>query len=154
MGRVGTCSTAGRPRPVSTLSLSLIKELHAVITRNQLTYEARNLVDGSWWTCLNLSALGQTLRYIVAIQKVGGAELGVLAVTPYAEVVEDRYAAPNSSEREPDAPQEFRRAFEPTARDCTTLVHSNLPAERWDEIAELIDRTLTAGVMYFADQIG
>ncbi len=68
-------------------------------------------------------------------------------------MIDDRYA-PQNADRELEAPQEYRRAFEPTAADSVTLVHSNLPTERWGEIAELIDRTLAAGVRYFADEIG
>jgi hypothetical protein len=30
-----------------------------------------NLAGGSWWTRLHLSILGQTMRYVVAVQKVG-----------------------------------------------------------------------------------
>lgn len=126
--------------------------------RGQIVYVANridfyaNLADGSWWTCLHLNALGQALRYIVAIQKVGHADLGVLAVTPFAEVVDDR---PARSRKDPDSPPpEHRRAFEPTAADSVTLVHTNAAADRWPEIAELIDRTLAVGVRYFVDELG
>lgn len=124
----------------------------------QLVYVAKridfyaNLADGSWWTCLHLTALGQVLRYIVAIQKVGHTDLGVLAVTPFAEVVEDKPG--RRTERDPGSPPEHRRAFEPTAGDSVTLVHTNSPNDRWPEIAELIDRTLAVGVRYFLDELG
>lgn len=131
-------------------------ESNAQHWRGQLVYVAKridfyaNLAEGSWWTCLHLNALGQALRYIVAIQKVGHADLGVLAVTPFAEVVEEKA---KQRTRDPGGEPEHRRAFEPTAADSVTLVHKNTAADRWPEVAELIDRTLAVGVRYFVDEL-
>ena len=46
-----------------------------------------NLSGGAWWTRLQVRALGERLRYLAAVQKVGQADTGVLAVTVYAELV-------------------------------------------------------------------
>lgn len=46
-----------------------------------------NLSNGSWWTLLQLVVLGQTLRFVVVIQRVGHGESGVLAVTVFAEAL-------------------------------------------------------------------
>ncbi|HET8640736.1 MAG TPA: Fic family protein [Pseudonocardiaceae bacterium] len=120
-----------------------------VYTANLLDFFA-DLYDGSWWTALRASVMGQSLRYLVVIQKVGHGNLGVLAVTTFAEVLEDRV---DKSDDRPAAPREFRRAFEPTAKDSVTLVHTNSAQDRWPEIAELIDRTLSTALKYFVDQL-
>lgn len=118
--------------------------------RGQINFTAKrvdffaDLHDGSWWTSMRLNVLGQSLRYLVVVQKVGHGDLGVLAVTTFAEVVEDKG---------PPGLTEFRRAFEPTAKDSVTLVHTNTAGNRWPEIAELIDRTLSTALKYFVDQL-
>jgi hypothetical protein len=99
---------------------------------------------------LRLSVLGQSLRYLVIVQKVGHGDLGVLAVTTFAEVVEDKVE--NAEERS-SGPKEFRRAFESTTRDSVTLVYTNPAEDRWPEVAELIDRTLSTALKYFVDQL-
>jgi hypothetical protein len=118
--------------------------------RGQIVYTARcvgifaDLHDGSWWVSIRVEALTQVLRFLVVIQKVGRGNRGVSAVTTFAEVLD----------RETDAPPaEFRRAFEPTARDRVTLAHTNSAEERWPEVAELIDRTLSTALKYFVDQL-
>ncbi|HEX6076034.1 MAG TPA: hypothetical protein VFZ32_12320 [Micromonosporaceae bacterium] len=106
------------------------------------------LRDGCWWAYLRVSALGQSLRYLVFVQKVGRGDTGILAVTPFAEILDD---TPDNDRA--DATSGYRRAFVPTPRDSVTLVHSNTAEERWPEVAELIDRTLAAGLRYFVDQL-
>ncbi len=70
------------PRARYQVSHAAPGEPNARYWRGQLVYVVRrieffaNLTEGIWWTCLHLNASGQTLRYIVAIQKVGSAELG------------------------------------------------------------------------------
>lgn len=118
--------------------------------RGQIVYTARrvdffaDLSGGSWWTVMHVAALKQTLRFLVAIQKVGRGDPGVLAVTTFAEVVD------RQSDR---SPTEYRRAFEPTSRDSVTLVHTNSAGERRDEVVELIDRTLSTALKFFVDQL-
>jgi hypothetical protein len=121
--------------------------------RGQIVYTARkvdffaDLSVGTWWTALHLNALGQALRYLVFVQKVGRGDRGVLAVTTLAEVVErDRAAAA-------PGPPQYRRAFEPQARDSVTLVHTNSAQDRWPEVAELIDRTMSTALRFFVDEL-
>jgi Fic/DOC family len=101
-----------------------------------------NLADGSWWARLHLKVLGQQLRYVAAVQKVGRGETGVLAVTVFAESVppfEDR-----------DEPRPFPTPlFRSTSRDSVVLLRSDEPHARWPEVVELVDRTLTAAVAEF-----
>jgi fido (protein-threonine AMPylation protein) len=113
-----------------------------VFTARRVDFFA-DLGEGSWWSRLHVNALGQALRYLVIVQKVGRGGTGVLAVTAFAEVVD---------EVKTDA-TDFRRAFEPTPKDSVTLVYTNSPASRWPEVAELIDRPLSVGLRYFADQL-
>ncbi|HCT81838.1 MAG TPA: hypothetical protein DGT23_35720 [Micromonosporaceae bacterium] len=122
----------------------------AMYWRGQIVYTAKHvdffadLHNGSWWTSMYVNALSQTLRFLVIIQKVGHGDLGVLAVTTFAEVL-DRDQQPGSVE--------FRRAFEPTPKDSVTLVHTNSPDDRWQEVADLIDRTLSTALKFFVDQL-
>lgn len=124
--------------------------------RGQIVYTAQrvdffaDLHEGSWWTSLRLNARGQVLRYLAIIQKVGHGDLGVLAVTTFAEVVEDRT---EQDDERASGQREFRRAFEPTAKDSVTLVYTNTAESRWPEVAELIDRTLSTALKYFVDQL-
>jgi len=116
----------------------------------QIVYTARrvdffaDLSDGSWWTVIHVTALNQVLRFLVVIQKVGRGDVGVLAVTTFGEVID------RQSDR---SPIEYWRAFEPTARDSVTLVHTNSAEERRQEVVELIDRTLSTALKYFVDQL-
>ncbi|MGH3765084.1 MAG: Fic family protein [Pseudonocardiaceae bacterium] len=106
-----------------------------------------NLSKGSWWTRLQLAVLGQTLRFVVVIQRVGHGESGVLAVTVFAESV-----APRTSDDD-DRPLPTP-LFRSTPADSVTLVFSDDPLQRWAEVGELIDRTLAAAVTTFAQQLG
>lgn len=122
-----------------------------VRTAESVGFFANVARDGSWWTCLYLNVLGEALRYLVFLQKVGRADLGVLAVTTFGEVIEDRSLRAESESSAAD--RQFRRTFESTPSDRATLVHQNTPEERWPDVRELIDRTLSASVGYFADQL-
>lgn len=101
-----------------------------------------NLSEGSWWVRLRLVILGQELRYVVAIQKVGRGETGVLAVTAFAEFVPSRSSY--DDERPPPTP-----LFTSRSGDSVTLVQSDDIAQRWDEVQAFIDRTLAASVADF-----
>ncbi len=106
-----------------------------------------NLTGGSWWSRLHLSVLGATLRYVVAVQKVGHGDTGVLAVTAFAESPPLRDG--DSDDRSVPTP-----LLRFTPNDSVTLVFSDEPDARWEEIATLIDRTLAAAVARFAQQLG
>ncbi len=105
-----------------------------------------NLTGGSWWSRLHLSVLGATLRYVVAVQKVGHGDTGVLAVTVFAESL-----PPRDENDERSLPTPLLRS---TPNDSVTLVFSDVPDARWDEIRVLVDRTLAAAVARFAQQLG
>jgi len=104
-----------------------------------------NLRDGSWWVNLRLNVLSQTLRYVVAIQRVGRGETGVLAITTFAESI-DRTGE-----------GEERRSttlLHPDPEDSVTLVYSDDAGARWGEVAELVDRTLAAAIAAFSNGLG
>jgi hypothetical protein len=104
-----------------------------------------NLTEGSWWVRLHLTIQGQTLRYIVAVQKVGHGETGVLAVTAFAE------SLVLQSPDERDAPEPLLD-LKPT--DSVTLVHVDNVDARWEEVHQLVDQTLSAAVSRFARGLG
>lgn len=106
-----------------------------------------NLSQGSWWARLRLKVMGPELRYVVAVQKVGHGESGVLAVTAFGELL-----PPRGDEHEPR--EGSRQLLEPSTRDSVTLIYTDSPASRWPEVAELIERTLAASVAAFAKELG
>src|SRR6266545_2714076 len=86
-----------------------------------------NLTDGAWWTRLHLTVLGQTMRYVVALQKVGNGVTGVLAVTVFSERL-----LPKSEADEVDAePSPIpERLLTLSSNDSVTLVHTDTVEER------------------------
>jgi hypothetical protein len=110
-----------------------------------------NLTGGSWWTRLHLTVLGQTMRYVAAVQKVGHGETGVLAVTVFAERLLPR-SEPDETDSEPAPIPEQLLTL--SSNDSVTLVHTDTAEERWQEIAELIDQTLAAAVDEFSRKLG
>ena len=104
-----------------------------------------NLREGSWWTQLRLSVFDQTLRYVVAVQKVGRGETGVLAVTAFAELAE--------SHAEAEAPRPTA-LLTPTPDDSATLVYSDSADARWPEVSDLVDRSLAAAIAGFSNRLG
>jgi Fic family protein len=106
-----------------------------------------NLGKGSWWARLHLSVLGETLRFVVAIQRVGHGETGVLAVTVFAEEL----VARGTEDDDRPLPTVL---FNSTPSDSVTLVFGDNPDVRWVEICELVDGTLAAAVASFAQRLG
>lgn len=106
-----------------------------------------NLAQGCWWVRLHVTVLGQTLRYLVAVQKVGHGESGVLAVTAYAEAF-----APESPEENDARLPEPLLDLKPT--DSVTLVYADDVDARWEEVCQLVDETLSAAVSKFARGLG
>lgn len=106
-----------------------------------------NRTDGYWWVRLHVTVFGQTLRYLVVVQKVGHGETGVLAVTAYADslVLEAR------DERDAPTPESLLE-LQPT--DSVTLVYTHEQEERWEEISQFVDQTLAAAVSKFARGLG
>jgi Fic/DOC family len=121
--------------------------------RRQLIQAARgidfytNLADGSWWARLQLDALGERLRYLAAVQKVGHGETGVLAVTVSAEL-----AHPESDEV--STAIEPESALDLTPTDSVTLAYTDHAQDRWPEIEELIRRTFLAATERFVERLG
>jgi hypothetical protein len=117
--------------------------------RRQLVQTARavdffaNLANGSWWTRLKLVVLGQELRYVVAIQKVGHGETGVLALTTFGELIAEEDSGP------PDGDRESMPAFTSSDHDSVTFVYRDEANARWPEAAEVIERTLAAALDAF-----
>jgi prophage maintenance system killer protein len=104
-----------------------------------------NITGGTWWANLRLTVLGQRLRYVVILQKVGHGETGVLALTIFAESVTD---APSS---DPAAPQSvFLPLLKTSDAESVTFVYTDDVDQRWDDVRGTIDRTLAATVAAFA----
>jgi Fic family protein len=106
-----------------------------------------NLADGSWWVQLRLDALGERLRYLAAVQKVGHGETGVLAVTVHAEL-----AHPESDEAQTAIEPEPALRIGPS--DSVTLAYTDDAQERWPEIEEFLRRTLLDATEYFLERLG
>jgi fido (protein-threonine AMPylation protein) len=104
-----------------------------------------NLREGCWWTQLRLTVFDQTLRYVVAVQKVGRGETGVLAVTAFAESLE------NLGENESSRPTSLLNS---TPEDSVTLVYTDSSDHRWPEVSQLTDRTLAAAIATFSNSLG
>ncbi len=104
-----------------------------------------NLREGSWWTHLKLTVLGQTLRFVVSVQKVGRGETGVLAVTVFAESVD------LNAEIDGVRPVQL---LSPDPDDSVTLVYTDSLDARWPEIASMVDRTLAAAIANFSNGLG
>jgi hypothetical protein len=134
-------ASASPPQPEAThWSIQLVR------TAKALDFFT-NLSEGSWWVRLHLVVRNHALRYVVAIQKVGRGETGVLAVSAFAEKV-----PPHSGDEEPrPLPSPL---FTPTSGDSVTLIQSDDLAARWPEIAELVDRTLSAALDDFGKLLG
>jgi len=109
-----------------------------------------NLTDGAWWTRLHLSALGQTMRYVAAVQKVGQGETGVLAMTVFAERLLPRGESSEAGDQSDAIPEQLLTL---SSDDSVTLVHTDTADERWQEIADLIDRTLAAAMDQFSRKL-
>jgi Fic family protein len=106
-----------------------------------------NISDGTWWVRLRLAVLGQDLRFVGAIQKVGRGETGVLAVTAFAELV-----PPHTDE---DEERSFPTpVLHPQSGDSVTLVQSETAETRWPEVQAFLDRMLAAAVAEFGQGLG
>jgi hypothetical protein len=121
--------------------------------RRQIVAAARdidfyaNLADGSWWVRLQMEALGERLRYLAVVQKVGHGETGVLAVPAYAELVR-----PESDEVSTAVEPEPALDIAPT--DSVTLAYTAASAARYAEVEDLLHRTLRQAVERFVDRLG
>jgi Fic family protein len=106
-----------------------------------------NVSGGTWWTSLHMNVLGEGLRFLAIVQKVGHGEKGILAVTTYAERTHPSAdGASSTGEAEP--------VLELGPTDSVTLLYNDDPAQRWPEIEELLQHKLRAAVEYFVDRLG
>jgi fido (protein-threonine AMPylation protein) len=115
-------------------------------TARQVDFFA-NIRNGTWWSRLHLTVLGQTLRYVTCVQRVGHGESGVLALTVFAEVL----AQASSPDEERPLPRNLLRS---TPVDSVTLVYGDDIDQRWDECCAFIERSLAAALAQFAQDLG
>ena len=105
-----------------------------------------NIEEGTCWARLHIYVLGSLLRYGLVLQKVGRGETGLIAITAFAEKL---VAQPVDGEHDDPIP-----LIRLKASDSLTLLHSDRPDDRWGEVQQLVERTLTAAVDEFARSLG
>ena len=121
--------------------------------RHQLIRAARevnvwaNLTGGTWWAHLGLTVLGQPLRYVAAVQRVGDRDVGVLALTVFAELPQPEGSGDAAFVR----PTSLIRL---SSTDGVTMVGGQAIEEIWPEVESLLSRTLAATVDAFGSQLG
>jgi len=113
-----------------------------VSTARQCDFWA-NLGEGSWWTQLEVTVLAQTLNYVVAVQRSGHGQTGVLVVTAFAELRVPVYG------RDGVPPGHPVPLIASDPRSCITLLHTDAPDTCWPEVHDLVDRTLSAAMARF-----
>lgn len=125
-----------------------------------------NLAEGSWWVRLRLVVLRQELRYVVATQKVGHGETGILAVTIFSELVPPRVPTRAATIGESDETRALATdeegelsppaapLFNSSSEDLITLNHTDTVDDRWVEACELVERTLAASMAEFGRLLG
>jgi hypothetical protein len=106
-----------------------------------------NLHNGAWWTRLRISALGQEIRYLVFLQKVGQGETGVLAMTIYAEVL-------GSEEEEEGTRHEPEPVVISTPTETVTWIYTDSLEARWEDVVTILDATLAAALQKFTAGLG
>jgi len=96
---------------------------------------------------LELTTMGKVLRYVVAIQAVGDRDVGVRAVTVFAEMPQ-----PRDSQAEtgfvPPTP-----LIRLSSTDSVTMVGGQSLDQVWPETEALIERTLAAALDQFGRQL-
>jgi Fic family protein len=117
----------------------------AIRTARSVDYFA-NLQDGAWWTRLRIVALGQELRFLVFLQKVGRGETGVLTMTVYAESM--------STEREEGTRREAEQLVISTPTETVTWTYTDAPGSHWENVVEILDATLAAALEKFTAGLG
>ncbi len=123
--------------------------------RHQLIRAARevnfwtNLARGTWWARIEIVVLGRTLRYVVAVQRVGDREVGVMAVTVFAEMPQRGADADEDAGFVPPVP-----LIRLSSTDSVTIVGGQSAGDVWPEVEALVDRTLAAAVHEYGSQLG
>jgi hypothetical protein len=97
---------------------------------------------------LELTTMGRVLRYVVAIPAVGDRDVGVRAVTVFAEM-----PRPRGSQAEtgfvPPTP-----LIRLSSTDSVTMVGGQRLDQVWPETEDLIERTLAFAVGRFGRELG
>jgi Fic family protein len=120
--------------------------------RRQVVQTARkvdffsNHRDGVWWQRLRVHALGQELRYLVFLQKVGRGETGVLTMTVYAELM--------NGEAGEDSRQEADTVLVSSPTETVTWTYDDAPDSRWQDVTEILDTTLASALHIFMSSLG
>jgi prophage maintenance system killer protein len=108
-----------------------------------------NLAEGSWWVRLHFRLRSSLLRFIVAVQKVGRGDTGVLALTVHAELRDEVKSDPE----DPISPQ-FSGIFDHgNAPDSVTFVYTDDSEIRWAEVERVVEAALSAAIGRFAEQL-
>jgi fido (protein-threonine AMPylation protein) len=107
-----------------------------------------NRAEGVWWIRLNLNLLGQSLRFLPAIVRVGDRDVGVMAVIVSAEMPHP--SSETSDDSEPALPTPLIRLL---SSDSVTVVAGQNPDDVWPEVEALLDRTAAAAVDAFARKL-
>jgi Fic/DOC family len=105
-----------------------------------------NRRDGVWWQRLRVHALGQELRYLVFLQKVGRGETGVLTMTVYAELMGD--------EAGEDTRQEAETVLISSPTETVTWTYDDAADSRWQDVVEILDTTLASALHTFMSALG
>jgi hypothetical protein len=100
-----------------------------------------NLSNGAWWAQLRLDVLGQRLRYLVFLQKVGHGETGVLTLTIYAEIIED------SGDDAQDTAEQI--AISSPTESVTWAYKDDVDAH-WARVEDLLDDSLVVVLNRFS----
>lgn len=143
------------PRARASVKSAAPPEPAAAYWRHQLIQAARavgfytNLSGGAWWVRLNLAVLGQRLRYLTAVQKLGRDDRGVLVVTCWAELF-DPAEQPVGGDNPPLPP---RPALDLTPDDGVLLLYTSDVEGQWPAIADFVERTLAAAVNELGRQL-
>jgi fido (protein-threonine AMPylation protein) len=123
--------------------------------RHQLIRAARevdfwtDLSEGSWWVHVKLQVLGQSLRYVAAVQRAGERDVGVRAVTAFAELLPER--------GDPDLEAEVSHPIpliQLSPTDSVTMVAGQQVDEVWPEVEALVERTFAVALDRFGRQLG
>lgn len=108
-----------------------------------------NLAGGTWWVHLKMTVLGRRFRYVAAIQRVGDREVGVMAVTVFAEQVQRTAEEEDEVGLLTEVP-----LIRLSSTDSVTMVAGQTVDAVWPEVEALLDRTLAAAIDAFGRSLG
>lgn len=106
-----------------------------------------NLGEGSWWNTLTIKMLGERMRFLVAVVRVGAGETGVGALMIGAERL-------YRSEQDGEPADAFEWLFNPTPEDQVPFTINQSVESVWIDAEALIDRGLAAAIAEHARHLG